>query len=115
MKITKEYSCNTTEIPVSKMTRTFNALKRMNWVQHKTNDSLFAGIAPSKIRAFSNSRAYPNARTYAQYMVVANDEKHAIEIQNNHSTTWTLEFETYDEYRDWFNAHLHKLARTQFT
>ena len=111
MNIAKTYGCKTIEIPASKMTRTLNALKRMNWVQNgnKGYGLNFAGISDKLIGKQTRSIG-----SYRQYTIDLNREDHIVWIRNNQSVSWTIKFNTANEYKKWIDEHMSKIADFNF-
>lgn len=110
MKIYKEYCYKTSEIPAAKMTRTFNALKRMNWVQNciKGLKSNFIGISD---RLLKQHAASPHLDSYRQYTVYLAAKAKKIEIANEKSVLWTLKFENSKELNSWISEHMSKRSK----
>lgn len=111
MKIAKTYCYKTIEIPANKMTRTFNALKRMNWVQNgdKGCSLNFACISDKLI-----SKQTRSIGRYRQYTIDLNKKDHIVWIQNNQSVSWTIKFDNADEYKQWIDEHMVKIADFNF-
>lgn len=111
MKIAKTYGYKTIEIPANKMTRTLNALKRMNWVQNgdKGYGLNFAGISDKLI-----SKQTRFIDRYRQYTLDLNKDMYMAWIQNNRSVSWTIKFDTVDEYKQWIDEHMIKIADFNF-
>lgn len=111
MKIAKTYCYKTIEIPANKMARTFNALKRMNWVQNGAKGYCFnfAGISDKLI-----GKQTRFIDRYRQYTIDLNKDEHIVWIQNNQSVSWTIKFNSADEYKQWIDEHMIKIADFNF-